>query len=402
MSTSPYDLDCLPFLAGTKNTSVRIYRSLGRRILEALVRLEPTLATASDHDKIIVVDDRVGVVGGRNIEAKYFAHPDDLKEAFHDVDVVLEGSGIGETLTEVFETIYESERATALSSGGSEACAAALRLAYESMNAWLHDRPLDVAAARAIDGQGVSWANELQRFPHTKGVARKGASQRIEAETRILDSVPRPGSAADAVSRTLSRLFEAASHDILMESPYLVLTEPAAAMLASAGERDVEMTLLTNSPRSTDNALSQLYFREQWPRLLAGVPELRLFVSGTTHNVHSKLVVFDDQVVLLGSYNLDPFSMLVSGEVMVAIWSQEVAKRIGGGTRATIARGAPEVYQYTIERNADGDPVRTATGNVVIKFGPGQHTEASEAPLRGFRWALLRAVPWLAGLPPFF
>ena len=67
-----------------------------------------------------------------------------------------------------------------------------------------------------------------------------------------------------------------------------------------------------------------------------------------------------------------------------------------------IAHGPPEAYEYTIERGADGTPVRSATGNPVIKFGPAEHTDASDAPLRGFRWTLLRAVPWLLGLPPFF
>jgi phosphatidylserine/phosphatidylglycerophosphate/cardiolipin synthase-like enzyme len=405
MSGRPYDIDCLPFVAGTENVSVRLHRSMPRRMLEALVRLEPTLATASDHDKVLVVDNGTGVVGGRNIEAKYFAHPEDMREAFHDVDVVLEGKGVSETLTEVFETTHEGDNTIPVAPvdpAEDARCAAALRVAYESMDAWLHGRPLGAGASASIDGGDTSWAAALARFPRLNGAMRRAdRGERVDVETRTIDSVPRPGSATDAVTRSLARLFDAAESDVLMETPYMVLTEPAAAMLAGTGRRNVRMRLLTNSPRSTDNALSQLYFREQWPRLLAEVPRLRLFAAGTTHNIHSKFVVFDDQVVLLGSYNLDPFSMLVSGELMVAVWSKEFAERVALRPEAMIARGAPEVYEYTIERDADGDAVRV-NGSPVIRFGPAQHTDASEAPLRGFRWALLRAVPWLAGLPPFF
>jgi phosphatidylserine/phosphatidylglycerophosphate/cardiolipin synthase-like enzyme len=405
MAKQPHQLDCFAFLAGTANASIRIHRSLGRRFLEALARFDPILATASDHDKIIIVDRRMGVVGGRNIEAKYFAHPDDLADAFYDVDVVLDGSGVGSALTAVFETTYESDRVSAMSPSARDAdrCAAAVRQAYEAMDAWLDGRSLSDEVRRPSEPQGVSWAAELARFPRLRGArARAQRDRPLTAETRVLDSVPRAGSPADPVTQSLTRLFQAASRTIVMESPYLVLTQDAAKMLEATGRRGVEMTLLTNSPASTDNALSQIYFGEQWPRLLAQVPQLRLFAAGTRHNIHSKYVIFDDQVVLLGSYNLDPFSMLVSGEIMVAVWSRRLAEQLAARPRAMIAMGAPVVHQYTIERAANGEPVRTATGEPVIAFGPADHTDAAELPRRGVRWTLVRTVPWLAGLPPFF
>jgi putative cardiolipin synthase len=405
MSESPYGFDCLPFLAQAKNVSVRLHRSMTRRIMEAVVRLEPTMATASDHDKVIIADRRVGVVGGRNIEAKYFAHPDDLPEAFHDLDIVLEGAAVGETLTEVFETTYDSERVievSATDAADAGRCATTLQLAYESMDAWLAGRQFEPGAARLLDGTDKTYAGELERWPRLRGAARQPRGKRFDAETRIIDSVPRPGSARDAVTRTLIRLFDASSSSVLMESPYVVLTENAASVLRATGEHNVDITLLTNSPLSTDNALSQIYFREQWPRLLAAVPRLRLFACGTERNIHSKFVVFDSQVTLVGSYNLDPFSMLVSGEIMVAAWSRELAEHVAARSRGMIERGAPDVYEYKIERGADGQPVRNALGDVVIEFGPADHTDSGEGPLYGFRWTLLRAVPWLVGLPALF
>jgi phosphatidylserine/phosphatidylglycerophosphate/cardiolipin synthase-like enzyme len=405
MSKQSLDTDCLGFAAAAENVSIRIHRSFGRRLLEALLRLDLVVAAASDHDKLIVVDRRAVVVGGRNIEAKYFAHPDDLPEAFHDLDAVLEGPAIAETVTSVFETTFESERASPMNGRATDAnpCAAASRLAYEAMDAWLDGQPLDAATQREIEEHEMPWIAELNRFPLLKGAGLQGRQRkRISAEARILDSLPRAGSPRDAVTQSLARLFQAASDDIVMESPYLVLTRDAAAMLEATGKRGVEMTLVTNSPASTDNAVSQLYFREQWARLLAKVPQLRLFAAGTSHNVHSKVVVFDGQVVLLGSYNLDPFSMLISGEIMVAIWSRELAAQASGISRGMIARGAPGVYEYTIERDAEGNPVRTASGEPKIAFGPADHTDASKWPRTGFRWVPLRFVPWALGLPPFF
>ena len=402
MSQQSYGLDCLGVLGGVPGASLRIHRWMGRRLLDAAVWLDPLVASASDHDKIIVVDGARSVIGGRNIEAKYFAHPDDLPEAFHDVDVLIEGRGVARVLTQIFETTWDSDRVyTAEVAAETARCEDALRWAYAAMDAWLTGRPFPGEAAAPADGR-VPWIAELQRLPRLRGSAGRRAGERMAVEAEVVDSLPRAGSAEDPVTRGLLRLFAAARESVLIESPYVVLTDEAAETLAAAGRQGVEVTLLTNSPVSTDNALSQTYFMEQWPRLLASAPEVRLFAIGTRHNLHSKVAVFDERAVVIGSYNLDPFSMLISGEVVVALWSPAFARRVGARPRRMITAGPPRVYEYTIERDAEGRPVHTMTGEVAIGFGPGDHTDAMQWPRPGVRMAFVRAVPWLFGLPSFF
>ena len=106
--------------------------------------------------------------------------------------------------------------------------------------------------------------------------------------------------------------------------------------------------------------------------------------------------------MVIGSYNLDPFSMLISGEVVVALWSPAFARRVGTRPRRMIAAGPPRVYEYTIQRDAEGRPAHTMTGEVAVGFGPGDHTDAAQWPRPGVRMAFVRAVPWVFGLPSFF
>jgi phosphatidylserine/phosphatidylglycerophosphate/cardiolipin synthase-like enzyme len=365
------------------------------------VSLDPLVASASDHDKIVVVDGTQSVMGGRNIETKYFAHPDDLGEAFNDVDVLLESPAIGKALTDVFETTWDSDRVTDVAGEPDGRCQAAMRAADEAMDAWVEGRPFpDDSVPEHVPG--VPWIAELQRLPRLRGSGARPAGRRTPVEAQVVDSLPRAGSPDDPVTRGLLRLFGAATDSVLVESPYVVLTNDAAETLEAAGRQGVKVTLLTNSPESTDNALSQTYFMEQWPRLLAAAPDLRLFAIGTRHNLHSKVAVFDDRAVVVGSYNLDPFSMLISGEVVVALWSPEFARRVAARPRRMIAAGPPQVYEYTIERDAAGRPVHTATGEVAIGFGPADHTDVAQWPRPGVRVAFVRAVPWLFGLPSFF
>ena len=402
MSQRSYALDCLGTLAAAPNASVRIHRWMGRRLLDATVWLDPLVASASDHDKIVVVDGRESILGGRNVETKYFAHPDDLAEAFHDVDVLLEGPAVGKVLTRVFETTWDSDRVTDVAGDpGDERCEAALRIAERAMDAWLAGRPFP-DDAMPEGAPRVPWIAELQRLPRLRASGRRPAAERTGVEAEVVDSLPRAGSPDDPVTRGLLRLFGAATGSVVVESPYVVLTNDAAETMEAAGRRGVRTTLLTNSPVSTDNALSQTYFMEQWPRLVAAAPDLRLFAIGTPHNLHSKVAVFDDRAVVIGSYNLDPFSMLISGEVVVALWSPEFARRVAARPLRMIAAGPPQVYEYTIQRDADGNPVHTATGEVAIGFGPADHTDAAQWPRPGVRVAFVRTVPWLFGLPSFF
>lgn len=94
-------------------------------------------------------------------------------------------------------------------------------------------------------------------------------------------------------------------------------------LLEEAARCGVAITIVTNSPVSSDNALSQAFFLEQWPELLARMPTMRLFVAGRA-NLHTKAVTFDGQIGMVGTCNLDPLSMAFNSEVMAAMWSREV------------------------------------------------------------------------------
>jgi phosphatidylserine/phosphatidylglycerophosphate/cardiolipin synthase-like enzyme len=184
--------------------------------------------------------------------------------------------------------------------------------------------------------------------------------------------------ADDFITRSLIRLVRSAQEEILIQSPYLVLPEEAADVLEEAAARGVKITVLTNSPMSSDNALSQGVFLEQWPELLARVPGLRIYVAGDRHNLHSKLAVFDGRLTLVGTYNLDPLSIALNSELVAAAWSPPLAGDIRQDQLGRIAEGPPLVYEYLIKRDADGNPLRDGKGRAIVDFGPEDHIPPEE------------------------
>jgi len=392
MGRSVFDEDYLDELVAA-GVAIRIYRPFFSRLLQSAARIDPIALIASEHDKLLLVDRRWSLVGGRNVGHEYFTDPGSDPRAFLDVDVLADGAGAHADFERAFEAEWASEAAYPVADESLDLASRrrALLGAYRAMDAWLagRDVPPEDADARA----------HLETLRREHGALQDALRERTtlpadepELEVRILNSVPRSVDGRDAVSRGLARLVRSASREVLIQSPYLVLSRSAVALLVDAGRRGVDLTVLTNSPTSSDNALSQAFFLAQWPELLARVPGMELYVRGDRHNVHGKMAVFDDRVTVIATYNLDPVSMAVNGEAALVVWSEDLARRATTSILRPVADGPPSAFRYDVVRDAGGAVVRGPDGSPQIAFGPDDHDAADgNTSLAG--WSLvLRAV----------
>jgi phosphatidylserine/phosphatidylglycerophosphate/cardiolipin synthase-like enzyme len=402
--TSPTGSDWLDTLAGTRGIEVKLYRPIVSRYLEAIATANPVAAFASEHDKILVCDRKRGMIGGRNISTEYFANPKDFPKAFQDTDVALDGEQVARGLTDAFLVQFESAGAHKLDREKINLAdyTGDLLLAYRAMDAWLKGQTPDPELAARIKTADLSWIEELKHFPRSRGSGRHVPEPDANAETRLLDSNTRMNAHADNIGEALMRLVHSSRKNILLVSPYLVLSDDAIHALEQAGQRGVRITLLTNSPISSDNAISQAFFQEQWPHLLARVPNLRLYVTGAARTLHSKLMVFDNQVALVGTYNLDPVSMGVNSEIMAAVWSARFADDVAALPRTQLARGAPTVYEYRIRRDRAGRAVLDKDGDPIVAFGPRDQASPEQWRKTQVVWGLLRAANKVPGMPALF
>ncbi|QKT03372.1 phosphatidylserine/phosphatidylglycerophosphate/cardiolipin synthase family protein [Ectothiorhodospiraceae bacterium 2226] len=392
----------LDALADTPNLEARMYRPLRTRMLDMFLTLNPAALAAGEHAKLLLADDLHGLTGGRNISDEYFAPPQDNPLTFRDTDVRLSGRDTAASLRRVFEARYEApeSRGVVRRQLADHDDGPALRLAYLAMDAWLHDAPLPAAVRAEIERLGLPWLKELEAMPTLRGAAALPPTGVTRAEVRLLDSGTRLLQGDDPVNRDLARLVGAAQQDVFIQSPYLILPDRAVEVLAEAAERGVRIVLYTNGPTSTDLPLTQALFLERWPELLARVPTLRLYVAGDRRNVHGKLAVIDGELLLVGTYNLDPISMALNSELIAAVWSRELSALVIGARRALLAGEGGNVREYRIARHPDGTPQRDARGRVLIAAGSDEHVEAP--PAVGRYRAMLRAVQTMPGNLPFY
>jgi putative cardiolipin synthase len=393
---------------------VRIYNEITpfkvARVLPALLRRRSMLpAMACDHDKVIVVDDRVALAGGRNVAHEYFGHPDDDARVFFDKDVLLDAPAAVRGLRGAFERELDADAAQSLvcesPTSGRDAPwdAIVLERAAFAMDKWLRASPLDehdvatlhtsesarnevadavlremragvlVPTDDELDTRLRALADDVVAQSRLRGALVRPGPPPFRADMRVVDSCSGvqhgAGPREHKLNQALLALLAAAKHHVLIQTPYVVLPERALWALEDAARRGVRITILTNSPMSSDNPLSQAVFLRHWPRLLARIPNLRIFAVSVERNEHTKAAVFDDEIALVSTYNLDVVSAAINSELAVVMHGADAARAVSASMRARIAAGAPDVREYRIKRNASG----LVDGAVQVEFGPEQH-----------------------------
>lgn len=396
-----------------------VYHPVYERPLDALKGDYSVLA--SNHDKILVADGKVGITGGRNIAQDYYANPKDLKGAWRDMDVLLDGPGAAAGLKEAFDA--------ELVNGGASHAVSKDRLgnwdkkdiqmlgAYEMMDVWLKAPAFSEGQKTALRGDKVAQAKlaaelvqsvlpkvqadlpeKLRREPskddleflteqatalvtHLEARGSRahydaGAASTHQTEAKIIDQTSAAsGQRVNNMAPALTALVEGASKRIVIENPYVVLTQDMLGALERAAKRGVQIDIITNSPLSTDSDVTQAFFLDDWKMILARCPDAHIYVATGDRKFHTKSAVIDDEETVVSTYNLDLLSGFVNGEVGAVVKSKELAADLTHAFEHDRADPANGFIEYTIQKDADGKPV-LKDGQPIAVFGPENHLPA--------------------------
>ena len=111
------------------------------------------------------------------------------------------------------------------------------------------------------------------------------------------------GEMAEASTR-LYEILRSAEKSIIIENPYLILTDELEQLFKELISDGVTVSIVTNSLKTTDGILPQAaYLNDSLNILKIGV---RLYEFFGDKRLHSKSFVVDDKIAIIGTYNLDP------------------------------------------------------------------------------------------------
>ncbi|MGH8110566.1 MAG: phospholipase D-like domain-containing protein [Rhodanobacteraceae bacterium] len=333
------------------------------------------------HNKLFLVDGKVGIVGGRNYADEYFDW--DPVVDFVDRDVIVAGIA-AQQMTRSFDLYWHAKRAVPITHL-KDVNADILARAFDA-RPWTEPRfadPQRVATVRAAAEDPV-WL-EIHLVDHSLNVGLVDYFYDLPSKDKAVH-----GPHALELTHYLMELIAGAKHQIVLQTPYLVMTHRAGKIFKALQKKKppVQVIVSTDSLASTDSvpvyALSYKHHKkylvdygfqihELMPRpadirrMLGDYDELSGFGSerasqhrggrapiepgpGPRLSLHAKSLVVDGRIAMVGSHNLDPRSVNINTEDGVIVDNKAFADQV----RAAILLDAAPQNSWLV---APRDPI---------------------------------------------
>ncbi len=365
------DADDLLALDAHPNLSIKIYNptaNIGKNLPQKLYSLAADFQGFNQrmHNKTFIVDDKVAITGGRNIADEYFDY--DHEYNFRDRDVLLLGKTVN-TMKHSFELFWNSELAVSVSSLFDSADYELNTLAkYEYIHQYACDpnnfwpqvrekiRSVPVAIQQIKDSGDLVWVDSITFVSDLPG--KNDGTQGLQG--------------GGACTDFLIGLIQNAKKSVYIQSPYFITTDVGQQLFAKAKQRRVEIKILTNSAASTDNLEAFSGYKRDREKLLnSGIdiyefkPDAAIRLDIMTgalqkemnftpiFGLHAKSMVVDEQIAVIGTFNLDPRSANLNTECVVAVYDSTIAANLFQSM--TVDMKPENAWHTTLAFNPDGE-----------------------------------------------
>ncbi|MBB5723218.1 putative cardiolipin synthase [Loktanella ponticola] len=289
------------------------------------------------HNKSLIADGAVAIVGGRNIGDEYFQVGDDV--FYVDMDVLAIGAVVPETAA-VFDDYWNSasvfEIESIIDGIGNLA-------AFET-------RAAQVAASAEATEFLSELGNNADRYT-------RGAADIEWTDVQLVADDPVKGQGVANTDQLMIMRLGAILGDTTerldLVSAYFVPGRVGTAYFNNLARSGVEVRILTNALNTTDVLTVHAGYTKYRRELLeAGVdlfelklrgnmtaaqdgPGLPLGLSGAS--LHAKTFAIDDDRIFIGSFNFDPRSASLNCEMGFLIDSPTLASRVSAGFDGPLA-----------------------------------------------------------------
>ncbi len=263
------------------------------------------------HDKILLVDNTYGIIGGQNIGDKYMALQPPKDYVFdRDVLVYNPNDNTNSTVVEMKEYIDQL---------------------------WNHPftKP-EKHAKRQHHAKGLKELAELadlyqkaqaQSDPFVKELPKEWARGALHSDHVAFIHNPIKRLYKDPIMwRTFVHFANQAKSKVYLQTPYAIPTKKMEKAVHLSMNPKAEWVMLTNSIQQTPNPLAFAGYLSSKKRLLD--TSLAIYEYEGPYSIHGKSFVMDDYLSMVGSYNLDPRSAFLNTESAVVISGSAFANQL--------------------------------------------------------------------------
>jgi len=283
------------------------------------------------HNKAIIVDNQIAIMGGRNLGDEYFEAGKEIN--LQDVDIFSVGPVV-RSMSQSFDRYWNGNESFPMSALNLPAPVSndIYKLQDEMAEHW--DVLLQSHVGRELKNMPLPHEVKKGEVPLIWAKAKLAADNPDKVNQSIEDSVSAPGIQIDKLANN-------ARHEFIILTPYFVPMKGGVTWLNGLVKRGVAVRIVTNSLSSTDMVPAQAGYSHYREALVKGGVELyeikssppksakkHMFKPSSQNGLHAKIYMIDRQDLVIGSFNFDPRSLHLNTEQALVIHSPALCAQI--------------------------------------------------------------------------
>jgi putative cardiolipin synthase len=318
------------------------------------------------HNKAMIVDNRIAIVGGRNLADEYFGLHSEAN--FRDLELLVGGPIVTE-ISASFGNYFNDDWSLPI-----------------GMLTHIEPNFIDLDSDRQVRDPSVyqyeEASSEDRRWLWADAVQKAfGGEASLFVDQPPVENPAADSSAPVQLATQLIELLDEAEKQVLIISAYLIPSIDLEGAIARAVRRGVDVRILTNSIRSNNHLAAHSAYRKHINELLAdgaNLHEVRVdardrhfYMFPPTDKkslaLHAKALVIDGDRVFIGSANLDPRSLRLNTEMGLLVYSEALNARV----RSMVERDFSQENAWHLQFDEDGNII-WLSGNVVLTSQPAE------------------------------
>jgi putative cardiolipin synthase len=316
------------------------------------------------HNKSMTVDNRVAIVGGRNLADEYFGLDEEAN--FRDLELLL-GGPVVQDISDKFDLYWNDRWSFPIS-----------EIAHQKASIEQLEEILSMAGKASEIHLEETEEEIAKRWREIEETADFGDAI-LFADEPPQGNPENPEEAPVQVTKELIELFENAREEIIIVTAYLIPTPRLEGAVTKAVARGVRVRILTNSIRSNNHLAAHSAYRNHIGTLLKNGAELHEVrvdandraaymlspVGQKMLALHAKALIIDNDKVFIGSANLDPRSLRINTEMGFLVISEPFNQTVRNAVEIDLS-GA---NAWRLDLQSGGD-VHWVTDNQVLTSQP--------------------------------
>lgn len=306
-------------LAGAENVEFRVYNPVNL--------LKPWKLMARMHDKYLIADEDVYILGGRNCYDYFLGDHDGYKNYDWDVLVLTKAGASLDALISYFTSVWESGD-----------CVTVGKSAF-----WSHNPSVEKAA-----GELAALYEEIEA--NHPGWLKEADYEQMTVPVRSISLVSNPvhtGVKEPVVYYTVTELLSQPGEQAFFHTPYIMCSSWMMERLSQVCEKNPNITMMTNSVANNGNPFGAADYYVHREEILETGLQVLEYDSGVSY--HGKCFTVGDRLSGVGSFNWDMRSVYIDTELMLVIDGEALNRQL----REAMSRYEAEAFLIQ-----DGEGVR--------------------------------------------